>query len=69
MSSCEISVKPRRMARPKKYIEYMVARFLAGTFARIAAVLKPGEDRADFVRDAVESELKKRERGKKEASS
>jgi hypothetical protein len=42
----------------------MVARFRAGTFARIAAVLEGGEDRTDFVREAVERELKRRERAK-----
>lgn len=50
------------MSRPKKYVEDMVARFLAGTFSRIQAVLRPGEDRAELVRAAVEAELKKRER-------
>lgn len=58
----QISVKPRRMARPKKYVEDMAARFLAGTFERIARVLREGEDRADFVREAVDKELRRRER-------
>jgi uncharacterized protein (UPF0210 family) len=40
----------------------MMARFLEGTFARIDAVLAPTEDRADFVRAAVERELQRRER-------
>jgi hypothetical protein len=46
----------------RKFIEMMVARFPAGTFDRIAEVLGPDEDRADFVRAAVERELKRRER-------
>lgn len=50
------------MARPKKYVEDMVARFAEGTFERIKSVLTDGEDRADFVRDAVEKELRRRER-------
>ncbi len=49
------------MARPKKFVEDMVARFLAGTFARMDAV-RGDEDRADLVRDAVERELRRRER-------
>jgi hypothetical protein len=49
------------MARPKKFVEDMVARFLAGTFARMDAV-RGEEDRADLVRDAVERELRRRER-------
>ena len=50
------------MPRIKKYFEHMVARLLEGTFARIDAVLAPTEDRAEFVRAAVERELKRRER-------
>jgi hypothetical protein len=56
-----ISVKPRPMGRKKRWAEDMVARFATGTFARISAVLRPGEDRTDFVRQAVERELKTRE--------
>jgi hypothetical protein len=40
----------------------MQARFLAGTFARIEVVLGEDEDRTDFVREAVERELQRRER-------
>jgi hypothetical protein len=50
------------MARLLKYVEKMLARFPAGTFDRIDAVLGPIEDRAEFVRSAVERELKRRER-------
>lgn len=39
----------------------MQARFPEGTFARIAAVLSESEDRTDFVRQAVEAELERRE--------
>jgi hypothetical protein len=41
----------------------MTARFPAGTFKRIKTLLNEDEDRTDFVRDAVERELKRRERG------
>ena len=41
----------------------MVARFAAGRFARIEAVLAETEDRTDFVRAAVERELARREDG------
>jgi hypothetical protein len=40
----------------------MVARFTAGTFARFEAVLGKNEDRTDFVREAVERELVRREK-------
>ncbi|WP_375283421.1 hypothetical protein [Sphingobium yanoikuyae] len=43
----------------------MQARFAEGTFDRIAAVLVGDEDRTDFVREAVERELKRRERAAK----
>jgi hypothetical protein len=44
----------------------MVARFIGGTFDRIKAVLRPKEDRADFVREAVEREIKRRSRALKD---
>ena len=50
------------MSRPRQWAEDMTARFPKGTFARITAVLKEDEDRTDFVREAVERELKRRER-------
>lgn len=52
------------MGRKKEWREDMQARFPHGTFARIEAVLGEGEDRTDFVRAAVERELKRRERSK-----
>lgn len=51
-----------RMGRPKINDEQTPARLPAGTLARIEAVLKPKEARSDFIRRAVETELKKRER-------
>ncbi len=42
--------------------EKMLLRLPAGTTARIDAVLGPIEDRSDFVRAAIERELKRRER-------
>ena len=48
----------------------MVARFPEGTFGRITNVLEKNEDRTDFVRAAVERELKRREaRGRKPQSA
>jgi len=52
----------RGMARKKKWREDMQARFEAGTFARIARVLGETEDRTDFVRRAVENELRRLEK-------
>lgn len=50
------------MGRKKLWAEDMQARFPEGTFDRIEAVLEDSEDRTDFVRDAVERELKRREK-------
>jgi len=52
------------MSRPgplRLWHDEMTARFEAGTFARIRAVLEPAEDRTAFVREAVAAELAKRE--------
>ena len=48
------------MVRAKLWDEDMQARFPEGTFERIEAVLKLSESRTDFVREAVERELKRR---------
>lgn len=48
------------MAKVLILIEHMVARFPAGTFARIGAVLRDGENRATFVREAVNAETERR---------
>jgi len=53
------------MGRKKINDEQMPGRFPSGTFARMDAVLAPGEKRSDLLRDAVERELKRRERAAK----
>lgn len=63
-----ISDTPGRMGRKRQWAEDMVARFAAGTFARIAAAVLPGEDRTDFVRAAVERELRAREKASGKSS-
>ena len=50
------------MGRKKTNFEQMPARFPDGTFERIDAVLEPDENRTDFLRHAVEREVKRRER-------
>jgi hypothetical protein len=51
----------KRAGRPKQWAEDMVARFPAGTFARIDAARRQDEGRTDFVREAVSRELQRRE--------
>jgi hypothetical protein len=49
------------VGRKRRWAEDMAARFPAGTLARIDAVLRDKEYRTDFVWQAVETELKRRE--------
>lgn len=50
------------MGRKQINEENTMARFPAGTLARIKTVLEDGEAQADLIRKAVERELKRRER-------
>lgn len=52
------------MGRKQINHEQTPARFVAGTLARIDAVLADGEKRSDLIREAVERELKRRERAR-----
>lgn len=45
------------MARPKKFTDTTLARFPTGTFERIEAALVDGQDRASFIREAVEEKV------------
>jgi hypothetical protein len=65
VSTAQNQIILRPMAAKKKWAEDMQARFPKGTFARIAAVLARYEDRTDFVREAVERELQRREPSQK----
>jgi hypothetical protein len=57
-------VKP--LGRKQINFEQQIARFPEGTLARMEAVLRPFEKRADFLREAVERELQRREMGTEE---
>ena len=48
------------MGRTKLWSEQMQARFAQGTFEWIGSALYEGEDRTDFVREAVVRELRRR---------
>lgn len=50
--------------RPIMFPDLSPASLLRGTLARIDAARTDGENRADFIRQAVERELKRRERDK-----
>jgi hypothetical protein len=55
-----VAIKPR-MGRKKRWHDVMGAKFPAGTFERIAALLGENEDRTEFVRRAVEREIERRQ--------
>jgi hypothetical protein len=57
----DVAIQPR-MGRKKRWPERVGAKFAVGTLDRIAAVLAKGEVRLDFIREAVERELERRER-------
>lgn len=49
-----------RVGRKMEFPDKCIAPFPADTFARIATVLTPNEDRTDFIREAVARELERR---------
>jgi hypothetical protein len=53
-------MRNNRMGRKKMWSEDMQARFAEGTLERMESALKEGETKTDFVREAVERELKRR---------
>lgn len=61
MSDYPISDTPRRMGRPTLHVKPTMVRLPDGVAERIDNVAGKNR-RAEFIRDAVERELKKRER-------
>jgi len=55
-----ISPIPASVGRPRINGEQTPARFRDGTLARIDAMLVDNEKRSDFIREAVEREIKRR---------
>ena len=64
LTALSVPAKPRNVGRKQINHEQMPARLPAGTIARIVAVLRPSESKSDFLREAVEAELKRRERSR-----
>jgi hypothetical protein len=52
----------RRMGRRKEFDESLRVPLAAGTTARMDAVLEPDEPRLTLIREAIEREIKRRER-------
>ncbi len=62
MTQIRISELRARVGRKKEFTERVLSPLRPGTLARIAAVLEVSEDRTEFVRQALEREIKRRER-------
>ena len=62
--SAELVIPPR-MGRKKLWHQRTAVKFSAGNVSAIAAVLQKPEVRMDFIRNAVERELKRRETQKR----
>jgi metal-responsive CopG/Arc/MetJ family transcriptional regulator len=54
------------MARQRMNFEIVSARFPKNTFARIQKVLKKDEPQSEFIRQAVQTKIEARERGRKQ---
>lgn len=65
MTHIPISDTPRRMGRPSLKVKPTLVRLPEGIPERIDAVAGPNK-RAEFIRDAVERELKRRENAAKD---
>ena len=55
---------PARMGRKKEWTEQLRLPLAEGATARIDAVLAEGEPRLDMIREAIEREIKRRQRAK-----
>jgi hypothetical protein len=68
LARIESSKKVSALGRKKRWHEMMVCRFARGTFAQIDGALdrskRPREKRPDFIREAVERELRRRAKGR-----
>lgn len=60
-----VSHTPTPVGRPRINGEQTMARFRDGTLDRIKAVLAEKEKQSDFIREAVEEALERRERAAK----
>ena len=62
MPQIRISDIASKVGRKKEFTERVLIPLRPGTLGRIGAVLLDGEERTEFVREAVERECKRRER-------
>lgn len=60
----QTSAMSRKVGRKRINFERPTVRLPAGTLARVESMLRDGENPTDFFRDAIERELKRREKAK-----
>ena len=63
MTVVEISDSRTPMGRAKTNAEQLIIRFVEGVLGRVDAV-RGDQNRSDFIREAVEREIKRREKAK-----
>ena len=65
MTELHVPDMPSRVGRKKEWTEQLRLPLAEGTTARIDSVLAEGEPRLDMIREAIEREIKRRERQQK----
>jgi hypothetical protein len=63
LTDSAISETTRRMGRPKLWAKPVLVKLPEGMKERMDALLGPDEARTDFIRQAIEREIKRRARG------
>lgn len=64
LTDSRISETTRRMGRPKLWAKPVLVKLPEGMAERMDALLKPGEARTDFIREAIDALIKRRSRQK-----
>lgn len=62
MTQNHVHAIPKRMGRKKLWAENINLTLPEGAKAKMDSLLNPGEDRLDLIREAIEREIKRRER-------
>ena len=65
LSSIVNTKREKKLGRPKVFDEQLRVPLIAGSIARIDAVLDKGEARLDMIREAIEREIKRRSKASK----
>jgi hypothetical protein len=69
LTTIPVSATHKGMGRKKEIDTKVLATLHEGTLERIAAVLEGDENRTTFIRTAIETEIRKRERAKRKADA